>query len=130
MVDSDGRWQTEENTVAEIVVDYYRTLFTAFATTHMTEVIDKVNRVVIDDMQHTLMLPYIEEEVKVALFQMHPSKSPGPDGMSPHFFQKFWHIVGPDVISAVLSVLHSGRCLHKMNLAHIILIPKKINLSI
>ena len=125
MVDSDGLWQTEETKVADIAVDYYQTLFTASATTHMTEVVDKVDRVVTDDMRRTLMLPYTEEEVRVALFQMHPSKSPGPDGMSPYFFQKFWHIVGPDVTSAVLSVLHSRRCLHKMNLAHIVLIPKK-----
>lgn len=76
-------------------------------------------------MQHALMLPYTEEEVRVALFQMHPSKSPGPNSMSPYFFQKFWHIVGPDVMSDVLSMLHSGQCLHKMNLSHIGLIPKK-----
>ena len=60
---------------------------------------------------------------------MHSSKSLSPDGMSPYFFQKLWHIVGPNVTSAVLSVLHSRRCLHKMNLAHIILIPKKNKLE-
>ena len=91
----------------------------------MTEVIEKVDRVMTDYMRCTLTLPYTEEEVRVALFQMHPSNSPGPDGMSPYFFQKFWHIVGPDLTSAVLSVLHFGWCLHKMNLAHIVLIPKK-----
>ena len=63
--------------------------------------------------------------MRVALFSMHPSKAPGPDGMSPFFFQKYWHIVGPDVTSAVLSVLHSGRSLKKMNFTHIVLIPKK-----
>ena len=117
LVDSDGRWQTEENKVAKIAVDYYQTLFIASATTHMTEVIDKVDRVVTDDMRRTLMLPYTEEDVRVALFQMHPSKSSGLDSMSPYFFQKFWHIVGPDVMSIVLSVLHSILHLHKMNLS-------------
>ena len=41
------------------------------------------------------------------------------------FFFKFWHIVGHDVTSTVLSVLHSGRYLKKMNFTHIVLIPKK-----
>ena len=55
---------------------------------------------------------------------MHPSKSPGPDGMSPFFFQNFWHTVGVDVTNAILFVLHLSHMLHKMNYTHIVLIPK------
>ena len=62
--------------------------------------------------------------MKQALFQMQPSKSLGFDGMSPFFFQKFWHIVGQDVTVAVLSVLNSGHMLHKMNFTHIVLVLK------
>jgi len=58
---------------------------------------------------------------------MHSSKALGLDGMSLFFFQKYWHIVGPDVTTTVLSVLHSGRCLRKMNFTHIVLILKKNN---
>ncbi|XP_062076041.1 uncharacterized protein LOC133780185 [Humulus lupulus] len=42
-------------------------------------------------------------EVKEALFQMNPDKSPGPDGMSPGFYQRCWDIVGRDVVDLVLS---------------------------
>ena len=45
--------------------------------------------------------------------------------MSPFFFQKYWDIVGPNVIEAVLSVIHSGYYLQKMNFTNIVLIPKK-----
>ena len=40
------------------------------------------------------------------------------------FFQKYWNIVGYEVIEAVLLVLSSGHMLHKMNYTHIVLIPK------
>ena len=93
----------------------------------MEPVLDSVDRVVTPDMNSTLLQPYTPDEVKQALFQMHPSKSPGLDGMSPFFFQKYWHIVGHDVTTAVLSVLTSGYFLHKMNYTHIVLITKKNN---
>ncbi|GKV41244.1 hypothetical protein SLEP1_g48809 [Rubroshorea leprosula] len=37
-----------------------------------------------------LLALFTGEEVRKALFQMHPSKALGPDGMSPSFFQKYW----------------------------------------
>ena len=58
---------------------------------------------------------------------MHPSKAPGPDGMSSFFFKKYWHIVGQDVVTAVLSILNSGFLLRKVNHFHIVLVPKKKN---
>ena len=41
------------------------------------------------------------------------------------FSKNFGIFVGPDVTLAVLSVLHSGKYLRKMNFTHIVLIPKK-----
>jgi len=45
--------------------------------------------------------------------------------MSLFFFQKYWHIVGNDLIEVVLFVLNSGHMLHKINYTHIVPIPKK-----
>ena len=83
-----------------------------------------VDRVVTPDMNQELLQPYTLEEVKRALFSMHPSESSGLDGMSHFFFQKYWQIVGIDVTNAGISVLHSGHFLHKMNYTHIVLISK------
>ena len=80
-------------------------------------------------MNITLLQRYSSEEVKQALFQMHPSKSPEPNGMPPFFFQKYWHIVSQDVTIAILSVLNFGHMLHKMNFTHIVLIPKNNELK-
>ena len=76
------------------------------------------------DMKEELSRPYSVEEVKVALFQMGPTKVPGPDGMNALFYQKFWHIVGNDVSSAVLDFLNSGIKIPEINYTHIVLIPK------
>ncbi|GLT95180.1 hypothetical protein SLE2022_128760 [Rubroshorea leprosula] len=39
---------------------------------------------------------------------MHPLKAPGPDGMSPGFFQHFWPVVGKGVIEACLEFLNNA----------------------
>ena len=94
---------------------YFHDLFTSENPTDMESVLDVVEKRFTREMNNSLLQPYTTEEVRQALFQMHPSKSPGPDSMSPFFFQKFWNIVGVDVTDAILSVLNSGHMLRKMN---------------
>lgn len=53
----------------------------------LREVIGTVAPRVTNEMNDTLLSPIREKEVKGALFQMHPSKSPGSNGMSPLFYQ-------------------------------------------
>lgn len=107
----------------------YRTLLSAplhlFQPEEIEGVLNVVDKRVTLNMNASLLQRYTPKEVRKALFQMHPSKSPSPNSMSPFFFQKFLHIVGHDVTTAILSVLNSGHMLSKMNHTHIVLIPKK-----
>ena len=124
--DRDGVWKKRVDRVARIAKEYYKNSSNQL---DMERVIQLVDHVVTEEMAQSLVRPYTEEEVRTTLFQVHPSKSPRPNGISPFFFQNFWHIVGNDVTAAVLSFLHSGRYLRrylrKMNFTHIVLIPKK-----
>lgn len=55
---------------------------------------------------------------------MHSNKSLGPDGFSALFFQKTWHIIGSEVMEAVLVVLNNGEDLTDWNNTLLTLIPK------
>ena len=76
------------------------------------------------EMNEDLNVEFKAEEVWNALKQMHPTKAPGPDGMSPIFFKHYWNIVGPEVVKCVLSSLNSGRMPCGLNETYICLIPK------
>ena len=122
IMDKGGMWRIEATNIAAVVERYFTTLFSTSHPNTIYEVVELVDAVVTEEMDQNLLQPFVGEEVRKVLYQMLPSKSPSPDGMSPFFFQKFWHIV---VTEAVLSILYSGHFLSKMNFTHILLIPKK-----
>ena len=86
--------------------------------------IEKVHTRLDNMMIAELARPYTGEEIRVALFQMHPSKAPGPDGMSAVFYQKIWD-VGADIIEHALHILNHGGEVFDINHTHVVLIPKK-----
>ena len=73
--------------------------------------------------QHLLRLA-TEEEVKKALFMMHPEKARGPDGMTALFFQHSWHIIKNDLLEMVNNFLVSGEMDTHLNITNICMIPK------
>lgn len=55
------------------------------------------------------------------------TKASGPNGFPTLFFQKFWHIMGRDVITFYLEILNKGKPLDCINKTNIVLIPKMHN---
>ena len=113
--------------VAEVAVQYFTDLFSAGPCARIDECLEAIPQKVTFDMQQALSSDFIEDEIKVALFQMGPTKAPGPDGMNALFYQKFWHIVGDTFVSAALDFLNFGQMLPAMNHTYIVLIPKVKN---
>ncbi|XP_042983262.1 uncharacterized protein LOC122312666 [Carya illinoinensis] len=58
-------------------------------------------------MNLELSQQFSESEVWNALAEMNPSLALGPDGMSPAFFQKYWHVVGSSMKGAILQALNT-----------------------
>jgi len=72
--------------VADIFVDYYARLFTAFNPAELERVLIGVQPVVDDSMNAALSKPFVRKEVEVAIKKMAPLKAPGLDGMPPIFY--------------------------------------------
>ncbi|XP_024155881.1 uncharacterized protein LOC112163846 [Rosa chinensis] len=99
LFDDNGVWQTSSNGIEDVVMKYFQQVYASQAPdVRAQEVVLQtiVSRVTIE-MNELLLAPYSMEEVRNALFQMHPSEAPGLDGMSPFFFQKYWDLVGSEL---------------------------------
>ena len=65
---------------------YFKDLFVATPIVNIEGVVQAVERQVTPQMNDRLTQRYSPDKVRTALFQMHPPKAPGSDGMSPFFF--------------------------------------------
>ena len=75
-------------------------------------------------MNESLDWVFTKEKVVIALKQIHPTKAPGPDGMSALFYQKYWNIMGNGITNMVLNVLNNNVSVAELNKTNISLIPK------
>ncbi|MCH99842.1 hypothetical protein A2U01_0020857, partial [Trifolium medium] len=89
-----------------------------------TPIVDTIPHCVSDNDNHMLTSPFIEEEFQQAVFSMHPDKSPGPDGLNPAFYQKFWPLCGKDIFEACCSWLEDEHFPSDLNDTNIALIAK------
>jgi hypothetical protein len=103
---------------------FYKHLYTSEGTEDMAAVLDTVPIKVTEAMNNSLVAPFRENEVKEALFQMFPTKAPGPDGFPAHFFQRHWDLCGAEVTRVVLRVLRGVDDPAAINNTMIVLLPK------
>ncbi|CAB4314237.1 unnamed protein product [Prunus armeniaca] len=90
-------------------------------------VLECVRATVTSQDNMSLSKPVLEDEVLVVVKQLDPIKSPGPNGFTGSFYQKFWSTIGGDILRLVQSFFHYGWMHKKLNHTHIALIPKVTN---
>jgi hypothetical protein len=78
-------------------------------------------------MNEALVLDFSHDEVKKAVFTMHPNKSLGPDGFTAGFYQHHWDLIGNDISTVVLAFLNGGEMQTVVNNTILVLIPKVRN---
>jgi hypothetical protein len=98
----DGTRCEEPEEINAEIQSFYQQLYTSQGAPVMADLLNLVPARVSDEMQMNLDKDFTEEEVKLALFQMHPSKAPGVDGFTAGFFQRHWDLLHDDLVAAVL----------------------------
>uniref|UniRef100_A0A803PY90 Reverse transcriptase domain-containing protein n=1 Tax=Cannabis sativa TaxID=3483 RepID=A0A803PY90_CANSA len=83
LYDSQGRWRTSEKDLADIAISYFQQLFSQ--SNGGSEIREELRGCVpcriSSDENRALLEPFSSEEIKSTLFQIHPLKAPGKDGL-------------------------------------------------
>ncbi|KAL5580779.1 hypothetical protein UlMin_013221 [Ulmus minor] len=126
LLDNNEKWCDEEEGMAHIIERYFETLFSypSLSSVDLDRVLDTIERKVTPQLNAQLEQAFEAEDVRTTVFQMAPSKSPGADGMSAIFYQKFWPIIGEEITAACLGFTNGGPPLGSINETIITLLPK------
>lgn len=81
-----GHWIDWKSGLQNLITGYYNELFTSSAS-KCEEVISCIPQTISQMQNLELGKEVSKDEVKFALFQMHPDKAPCPDGMIRHSFR-------------------------------------------
>ncbi|KAL9680513.1 hypothetical protein QQ045_018392 [Rhodiola kirilowii] len=125
--DSSGKWLKDEKEIAELVRSYFSCFIESSIKNRAIDwnqrLLDVQSRVPVDS-ENVLCGPITELEVQAVLFQIYPTKAPGPDGFSAIFFQKHWHFLKDTIIRRISMVFNEDKLEEGMNETMIVLIPK------
>ena len=127
LIDDHGVKQENNGVMCAMVKNYFAHLFTRENGEIDSSVLESIPRKVTDDMNEALLLPYTEQEVKEALFNIGDLKAPGPDGLHAIFYKRFWSMLGDDLVTEVLQAVNSCTIPSGWNNTTVVLIPKVEN---
>ena len=101
--------------IVSIATEYFNELFSTSCPSESEEVANLIPRSATPEMNEQLTKEFQKKEVVQAVHSMHPTKTPGPNGMSAIFYQKYWDVIGNDIINTVLNVLNSNASVAPLN---------------
>ncbi|XP_057796787.1 uncharacterized protein LOC131012797 [Salvia miltiorrhiza] len=121
----DGSWASSTEEIGQEARQYFENLFDdSTNNVDFYQVLNRLTPCVDNTMNAELTKSFQFEEFSSAVAQMHPDKSPGPDGFNPKFYQKFWNVVGEDVYRSCCDWLTTGTFPPTLNNTLVTLIPK------
>lgn len=124
--DDQGRLRNTQDQIEDLVLEFYPYLFSTSDPSNedITLTTNLISKVVTEDMNRKLNIPFTEDNIRKATFDLNPNKAPGLDGFTILFFQKEWHIMGKDVTKEALNCLNNSERLDNNNSTIITLVPK------
>lgn len=124
LLDDLGTEHFSEGAKGHIAVEYFRELFMSPNPYDMETLFDGLTARVSADMNRLLTRSVYDDEIRLAAFSIKGSSAPGEDGLTGLFYQKFWHIVGPELSAEIHKFFQTAILPSGWNHTQISLLPK------
>ena len=109
--DDAGIWIDEPRDIAQnFLLDYTEHFKSLYRTPRTIPALGLPCLISQEDNEQLTRLP-TTGEIKKAMFDINPSKTPGSDGFSIGFFQHYWELVGGDLTECIKDFFLHGKLL-------------------
>lgn len=110
---SDNQWTSNVDTTAQAFLTHFTRLYSSSHPDHDHTFTSPFQPTISDEGSNILCATPDVLETQRAILALGPRESPGPDGMSAIFYQRYWTIVGEDINKAVHSFFEGNFLLKK-----------------
>eukprot|EP00253_Pinus_taeda_P036022 PITA_36022 len=101
MDDERNRYSTQES-IKEASTRHFSKLLTEDkGAENYSSMLQHMPTRVTQEMNNKLMKEVEEEEVKAAIWSLHPDKAPGPDGFPISFYWEYWTMIKKDLLKMI-----------------------------
>uniref|UniRef100_A0A2N9FGJ6 CCHC-type domain-containing protein n=1 Tax=Fagus sylvatica TaxID=28930 RepID=A0A2N9FGJ6_FAGSY len=122
-----GGWILDKKEIGQHIREKFKVLFTEEEISCPPNLGNLMPPVITSYLNVDLCnIPTVDEIIRV-IFYMQDLKAPGPDGLPPLFYKKFWPTVSSNVINAVQDFFVEWTMLKELNSTFIVLIPNTQN---
>ncbi|XP_060184706.1 uncharacterized protein LOC132614307 [Lycium barbarum] len=123
--DEHGQWIQGDNLISEAAIRHYSKLFTQPQQDHNFNFLKRIENVVTEEYNNSLIQLPTGEEIEQAVKDLHLDSAAGPDGFSGHFYKKkCWNIIANDVTAMVENFFRGNKLTKFITHTFLIMIPK------
>eukprot|EP00253_Pinus_taeda_P021469 PITA_21469 len=125
MDDERNRYSTQES-IKEVAKRHLNKLLTEDkGAENYSSMLQHMPKRVTQEMNSKLMKEVEEEEVKAAIWSLHPDKATGPDGFPISFYREYWIMIKKYLLKMICWVMKKGKMGGFTNSTYLDLIPKE-----
>jgi len=128
--DEVGIWIEDPQDIKQKFLTDFTNRFKIAQTTPQTFPHLGLPKLITNQDNDMLTAPPTAAEIKTAVFDINPNKTPGPDGFGAGFFQKYWQLVSDEFVHFIKDFFSHGKLLKEINHTFITLIPKNAQLQL